>query len=239
MVASLVQRAAGIFESSGSFRMSESIPSRRPLKTRNTKWAAALAGWLVKAGAKPNQISIASIFFAALAGGAFAYAGQASSFSAGWLYLVAAAGIQLRLLCNMLDGMVAVEGGLRSKTGELYNELPDRFADALILIGAGYSDIHGEMCVLAGWLAALLAVITAYVRAIGVVAGAGQCFLGPMAKPHRMALLTAACIIAAFCAWLHFDGRIILIALWVMVAGCGITIFRRCRQIARELNAKK
>ena len=219
--------------------MNESIPSRRPLKTRNTKWAAALAGWLVKAGAKPNQISIASIFFAALAGGALAYAVQVTSFSAGWLYLLAAAGIQLRLLCNMLDGMVAVEGGLRSKTGELYNELPDRFADALILIGAGYSDMHNEMSVLAGWLAAVMAVITAYVRSIGVVAGAAQCFLGPMAKPHRMALLTAACIIAACCAWLHFDVPIILIALWVMIAGCLVTIFRRCRQIAWELNSKK
>src|SRR6266576_3410050 len=48
-----------------------------------------------------------------------------------------------------------------------------------------------------GWLAAVLAVITAYVRALGTSAGASPYFLGPMAKPHRMAVMTAACLIMA------------------------------------------
>jgi len=212
--------------------------SRRPLKTRDTKWAKTVAVWLVTMRAKPNHISIASILFAALAGGAFACVNRFSPPAAGWCYLAAAAGIQLRLLCNMLDGMVAVEGGMRSKTGELFNEIPDRFADALILIGAGYVDGPDSRWVIVGWLAAVLAVITAYTRAIGVVAGASQSFLGPMAKPHRMALLTAACLVAAVCTWLHFDARIILIALEIMIAGCLVTIYRRCRQIAGKLNSK-
>jgi phosphatidylglycerophosphate synthase len=219
--------------------MKDSIPARRPLKTRNTKWAAALAAWLAKSGMTPNQISVASIFFAALAGAAFIGTNYFAKVPAGWLFLAAAAGIQLRLLCNMLDGMVAVEGGLKTKTGELYNELPDRFADALILIGAGYSNRLDAACVLAGWLAALLAVMTAYVRALGVAAGASQCFFGPMAKPHRMALLTAASIAGAVCVWLDCQVRIIPIALWLMIAGCAVTIIRRCRQIAQELKSKK
>ncbi len=32
----------------------------------------------------------------------------------------------------------------------------------------------------------MLAVITAYVRSLGAAVGAGQFFLGPMAKQHRM-----------------------------------------------------
>jgi len=216
----------------------ESI-TRRPLKTRDTKWAAALATCLVKLGVKPNQISVASIFFAALAGVAFVCANHFTRIPAGWIYLAGAASVQLRLLCNMLDGMVAVEGGLKTTTGELYNELPDRFADALILIGAGYANGQDVYCVLAGWLAALLAVMTAYVRALGVAAGASQCFLGPMAKPHRMALLTAASVGAAVCAWLDCQVKVIPIALWLMIAGCVVTIFRRCRRIARELELKK
>ena len=52
------------------------------------------------------------------------------------LLLIAAAGfIQLRRLCNLFDGMVAVEGGFKTKSGELYNDLPDRFSGALILAG--------------------------------------------------------------------------------------------------------
>jgi hypothetical protein len=47
-----------------------------------------------------------------------------------------------------------------------------------------------------GYIAALAALFTAYVRAEGKVAGAHQEFCGPMAKPQRMFLLTAACLYA-------------------------------------------
>ena len=39
------------------------------------------------------------------------------------LLVVAAGMIQLRLVCNLLDGMVAVEGGMKTKSGELYNDV--------------------------------------------------------------------------------------------------------------------
>ena len=42
------------------------------------------------------------------------------------LFLVAAVCVQLRLLANLLDGMVAVGSGQASRIGELYNEVPDR-----------------------------------------------------------------------------------------------------------------
>ena len=35
--------------------------------------------------------------------------------------------------------MVAVEGGRRTKSGEVFNDLPDRLSDPLILVGAGYA----------------------------------------------------------------------------------------------------
>ncbi len=50
-------------------------------------------------------------------------------------WLLAACLIQLRLLANMFDGMVAIEQGRQSPLGELYNEIPDRVSDAFILIG--------------------------------------------------------------------------------------------------------
>jgi phosphatidylglycerophosphate synthase len=47
------------------------------------------------------------------------------------LLLTAAIGVPRRLLCNLLDGMVAVAGGLGSPSGQVWNDLPDR-------IGAGH-----------------------------------------------------------------------------------------------------
>ena len=101
---------------------------RRPLKSRGTRWAAAAAKWAAGIGLRPNQISILSIGFAALAC-CLVLTSHVDEGTTAWLFVGAAAGVQLRLLCNMLDGMVAVEGGLRTKTGEIYNELPDRLIE--------------------------------------------------------------------------------------------------------------
>src|SRR5712691_3014072 len=110
---------------------------RRPLKTREKPWARALARILVRWRVRPNSISILSVLFAALAGAAFLLSRDAAPMARLALLITAAAGIQLRLLCNMLDGMVAVEGRMASKVGDLFNEFPDRVADVVILATAG------------------------------------------------------------------------------------------------------
>ena len=112
-------------------------------------------------------------------------------------YFMAAACIQLRLLANLLDGMLAVEGGLGSPAGELYNEIPDRLSDVLILAAAGYAIPAIAWAPELGWGVAVLAVLTAYVRAFGGSLGQPQDFCGPMGKPQRMAVMTAGCIGAA------------------------------------------
>jgi phosphatidylglycerophosphate synthase len=212
--------------------------NRRPLKSRNTTWAAACARGLVRIDLKPNQISILSIVFAAMAGACFVFVPRVESPVGAALLIGGAACIQCRLLCNLFDGMVAVEGGLRTKTGEIYNELPDRIADAFILVGAGYASQWWNHSVELGWAAAVLAVITAYVRALGVAAGASQQFCGPMAKPHRMATMTFAAVLSAGEVLLQWPLRIIPIALGLIVLGCLVTMFRRTSRIMSELNSK-
>ena len=213
--------------------------TRRPLKTRGRKWAMVLARWLAQAGVRPNTISVASVVFAVQAGGCLWLAGRATQ---AWqwsvLLVLAAAGVQLRLLCNMLDGMVAIEGGFRTRSGEIYNELPDRFSDALILAGAAYSVPSVDWTRDLGWVAAVLAVITAYVRALGVGAGAGQQFVGPMAKPHRMAVMTVACLLAALAPGWGQLAWALPAALGVIVIGCLVTIARRTWRIVGELESK-
>src|SRR5439155_22139852 len=94
---------------------------------------------LAKVRAQPNTISLLSVVFAGLAGGCLELTCVSATLWKIILFVAAAACIQLRLLCNLLDGMVAVEGGLKSESGEIYNELPDRIADTLVLVGAGYA----------------------------------------------------------------------------------------------------
>jgi len=204
-----------------------SAADRRPLASRDTAWARRIASALARSSVTPNQISTISIVFAAL--GAWALV------DARPLALVGAAiAVQLRLLCNLIDGMVAIEGGKQSPVGALYNEFPDRIADSLLLVALGYACGVPWL----GWLAALLAALTAYVRATGGALALAQDFRGPMAKPHRMAVLTLACVIGA--AEMQWNGTryALLVAAIVIAAGSALTCATRTRAIARALRAR-
>jgi len=211
---------------------------RRPLRSRETKWAAATARWLRQAGIRPNQISVLSVVFSAVSAMCLILAATGSHSRRAVLFVAAAIFIQLRLLCNLFDGMVAVEGGLRTKSGEIFNDLPDRLSDPLIFVGAGYSITivpwGGDL----GWAAGLLSVLTAYVRVLGASAGAKQYFSGPMAKQQRMAVMTAACLIAVLEVVAGWPGAVVPIALGIIIIGCVATIVRRTRFIVSELEAK-
>lgn len=207
---------------------------RRPIKTRSAAWAKWLSQLLLRAGLTPNQVSLFGIVFALLAGTALACCGQAINWTKAGVFIVAAACIQLRLLCNMLDGLMAVEGGQQSKTGDLFNDLPDRIEDVIILVGAGYA----ARVPMLGCGAAVAAVLTAYVRVLGGTLGVRQDFCGPMAKPHRMFVLTLTCLFAATETLLGREPRAMVLGLSVIMAGAVVTMWRRTARLVEALKAK-
>jgi phosphatidylglycerophosphate synthase len=212
---------------------------RRPLKTRDRGWAKALASLLVRWRVRPNVISVFSVVFALGSGAALIASRDAEGLQRVALLFAAAAGIQLRLLCNMLDGMVAVEGKMASKSGDIFNELPDRIADPLIIVSAGYAIIRFDsLGPTLGWCAGLLAVMTAYVRVLAGSVRAKQDFCGPMAKQHRMAALTCAAIIDAAAGYVRFRDYALMLALLVIIAGTIITMIRRTKRMAAELESR-
>ena len=199
--------------------------ARRPIKSRSNGAIQSLAARLARSAVTPNQISSASVAFAGV--GALALL-----FPAHWAsMLLAIAAIQLRLLCNVTDGLVAVEGGKKSPLGALYNEFPDRIADSLLLIAAGYGAGWPTM----GWAAALLAALTAYVRVFGGSIGLEQQFLGPMAKQHRMAVLCVACLICIFEVAASRVPNGLQLGLIIIIAGSAATCVVRTLALARSL----
>lgn len=204
--------------------------NRRPLNSRDSRWAKALATRLVESRVTPNQISQASAGFAALGFLLFWAASCTGGFLQFLCLILAAATVQLRLLCNLLDGMVAIEGGKSAPTGPFWNEAPDRAADILFLSGAGLA----AGCPALGLAAAALAVATAYIRELGRAEGFPPDFSGPMAKPHRMAALTVGSVIAAFYA----TGWTLTITLWIIALGTAATILRRSFRLLKALNER-
>jgi phosphatidylglycerophosphate synthase len=212
--------------------MIEAPENRRPLASRNTAWARRAAGWLVAKDITPNQISQLAMIFAALGFLAFAVSWLAGPILAGFLLLFAAACCQGRLICNLLDGMVAIEGGMAAKDGPFWNEAPDRVADVLFLCGGGIA--CGEPVL--GAFAAIGA-LTAYLRELGRAEGLGADFSGPMAKQHRMAVLTVGAVLAAF-APLVWDGSVLGYALGLIVLGTVVTALRRSWRIIQGLKSR-
>ncbi len=213
-------------------------PPRRPIAARSQGWAQRTARALTRLGVAPNTISLSGLGFAVLAGGLLAAAGQLAGGERVAALLGSAALIQLRLLCNLFDGMVAIEGGRRSACGEIFNDMPDRFADVAIFAGAGYGLTAFAWGPALGFVAALLAVLTAYVRLLGASMGTPQFFSGPMAKPHRMATMSVASVLTTVEGAAHLHGQTLALALATVSIGSAITFVRRTRQIVATIEAR-
>jgi phosphatidylglycerophosphate synthase len=218
---------------------------RRPIAARERRWSRAVARRLVSWNVPANGISVAGMASGVLAGVALAATAhahpRAGSAPERALWVAGAVLVQLRLLANMLDGMVAVESGTASRVGELYNEAPDRVSDAATLIGLGYA-AGGSPSL--GYVAACLAIFTAYVRTLGKAAGAPNDFCGPMAKQQRMFVVTLAALYAGLTPrhWQPLFGpggtwSVPAAALGVIVAGCVVTTARRLSHVSRALRA--
>jgi len=203
--------------------------NRRPIAARGSAWAQRFAAALARSAVTPNQISVASIVFAAIGATLLIEWPSVAGL------VLCALCIQLRLVCNLLDGMVAMEGGKASAVGKIYNEFPDRIADSLLIVALGYACGMPWL----GWLGALLAALTAYIRVFGGSLSFAQDFRGPFAKQQRMAVLTVACIAGAAETYWHPQRYALLAAAASIAAGALLTCVTRTRGIARLLRVPR
>jgi phosphatidylglycerophosphate synthase len=204
---------------------------RRPIAARDHPLVQRIAARLIRSRVSPNAISVGGMVFGIGAGAAFALAWCRPDVAA-FAWLLGALCVQLRLAANMFDGMVAVGRGAASPVGELYNEVPDRISDSAILLGVGVAAC-GDWAL--GATAALSAMLTAYVRAVGKAAGAPSDFGGPMAKQQRMFLVTLLALWCATAPDAWQSPALPAALLWVVIVGALITAGLRVRRIARAL----
>jgi phosphatidylglycerophosphate synthase len=213
--------------------MTKASQGRRPIASRDSGWARKTASLLADQNISPNFISILSIVFSALSLMAFYLDSRAENLTFHiFMMILAIIGIQGRLIMNLLDGMVAVEHNKKSAVGGIFNEVPDRISDTLILFGLIFlvkPHVLGAELV---YLAIALSITTAYIRTLGASLNVGHHFLGPMAKQHRMALITVCCVVAIWYAPVFY------FAIIIMNAGLVITCYRRLARVYRLLVAR-
>ena len=206
--------------------------SRRPLASRDAGWARSVAHWIAGTPLTPNAISMLSMVFAAAAGLALVFLPGSDGSTRILILVVVIAGCQLRLLCNLFDGMVAIEGGKRMADGAFWNEFPDRISDIIIFPCMGLAAGVPWL----GWAAAALAVLTSYIRELGSANGLVADFCGPMGKPQRMAAVTVVTLVAIAGEFGGLDQKTVFqFGLWMIVIGTAGTISRRCANMISGL----
>lgn len=219
--------------------MTQSDPGRRPIPARSLAPTRRAVSWLAARGVMPDQVSLFGLAAGVGSGAALAVTAVWPGAAPG-LWILAAVCVLLRGLSNMVDGMLAVEHGKGQATGIFWNEVPDRVSDIALLAGAGYS-LGGSPA--AGWLAACLALLVTYVRALGTLAGAPADFGGPFAKQQRMFSVAGLCVLLALTpaawhpAWGPGEAWGPMAAwLWLLSAGIAWTCLRRLRRAVAWVN---
>lgn len=167
----------------------------------------------------PDVFTYSALLLSAIAGVAFWQAGA----NRAWLWLAPPC-LLVRLLFNLMDGLVSREMGLASAWGEVKNEFGDRVADTLIflgLVGGGYADPR---------LAALALALILWISYLGILSkatGGPRMYGGLFGKGDRMISL------ALFTLYPLLGGELASYNWYLVLAiiAAGITVLQRLRII--------
>lgn len=140
-----------------------------------------------------------------------------------WLWLVPVC-LVLRLLFNLLDGLLARALAVADPWGEVKNEFGDRLADVAIFLGLGMSGYTDPLLVA---LALALILCGSYLGILSKAIGGRRLYEGLFGKAERMVSL------AVFSLYPLYSGRLASFNLYLIVAAfaAAVTILQRLEKI--------
>lgn len=136
---------------------------------------------LAAAGVTANQVTLAAALLSCAAGVAVALEPEGQAVF--WLLPLV---LFARMALNAIDGMLAREHGQASTLGMYLNELADVVSDWALILPFALVPPFSAWGVVAFALASSL---TEFAGALGIPAGAGRVYAGPLGKSDRAALL--------------------------------------------------
>ena len=165
------------------------MPTLYDIKPAFQNLLRPLAAGLVMTGATANMVTIAAALLSIATGVLIArYHAFPNIF---WLMPLT---LLLRMALNAIDGMMAREFGHKSALGMYLNELTDAVSDAALILP------FALLAPFPAWgvvLFAVIAVLTEYAGALGVMAGGARRYDGPLGKSDRaLALGVIAALLA-------------------------------------------
>jgi len=180
---------------------------------------------LAAAGVTPDQVTLAAVPVAAIAGACVLASPQVPV-----LLLAVPLLAAVRIVLNLIDGNMARRTGRIHPRGELFNEVGDRLADIAFLVPVAFLPGASSQVVLLGVMTGLMA---SYVGITSKAAGGARLYGGILSKPGRMALL-CICAVWAFLVG-PADGTPWTVFGPLLLLGTGLTLLERIVTAVRRL----
>jgi CDP-diacylglycerol--glycerol-3-phosphate 3-phosphatidyltransferase len=207
-------------------RRKSEVPSIYDLKPRFQSLLRPVVARLARAGATPNQITVAAVLLSAAVGVSIALAPEAPA-----VLLALPGALFLRMALNAVDGMLAREHGMQSRLGQILNEIGDVVSDAalylpLALVPAFDPRLIVGIVVLAG-IGEMTGVVTQAM-------GSSRRYDGPFGKSDRACVFGALGLVVGLGLAPAFWTDLVLGVALVLGA---VTIVNRARRGLAECEA--
>lgn len=178
-----------------------------------------LTGFLARSGVTANQVTVAALLLSLLTGVLIAWKGNER-----WPLFLLPLVLFIRMALNAIDGMLAREHGMKTKLGGVLNELGDVISDTALYLPLGLLEGVSPMLVA---LVVVLAVTSEMTGVLGIPAGGGRRYEGPMGKSDRAFVFGALGLALGF----RMDpGWLVDALLGTMALLLGLTILNRARR---------
>ena len=180
------------------------------IKPKFQKLLLPLLLLLRKIGVTPNHITVFSIIFSFFLGFLLLNASENN-----FLYLLVALGLLLRMALNALDGMMAKNYNLQSKSGEVLNEIGDIFSDVAIYFPLLYfENLRFEYVV----IFIILSIINEFCGVLAKIISGERRYDGPMGKSDRALFIGLLCIFLFFTIEVyHFLNYVLILTIVLMM----------------------
>ena len=179
------------------------------IKPKFQKLLLPLLLFLRKIGVTPNHITVFSIIFSFFLGFLLLNAAENN-----FLYLLVALGLLLRMALNALDGMMAKNYNLQSKSGEVLNEIGDIFSDVAIYFPLLYfENLRFEYVV----IFIILSIINEFCGVLAKIISGERRYDGPMGKSDRALFIGLLCIFLFFTIEVYHFLNYVLILTIVLI----------------------
>ena len=176
---------------------------------------------LFKMKVTANQITIAAVFLSIGIGVSIVFSKDYP-----FLILLVPIGYLLRMTLNALDGMMATHYNMKSKLGEVLNELGDVISDSFIIFPLMVLPNVNPIVLL---VFGILAIINEFTGILAKVISQERRYDGPMGKSDR------ALVIGLFCLIFYFWEGISLYGNWIFSISSALVIVSSVFRIKNAL----